>query len=221
MTFDSSEHAHKYRALLADPAWHHDQNLGHIVRHPGRVYAEGGGGTMSTEAIAAIPVADWMQPRSFLVMWTTWPHLSAAIEIVLPAWGFRYRTGFPWVKRFPSGGPRRGGGTWIMQCSEPVLIGVRGDFPVKDRIDELKRGALGLAVGPDAYLATERPAKHSRKPYEVHDWMEMWRGPHLELFATEARPGWTTWGIETGFRLGPDSVFPFTPEPEPQGDLFG
>lgn len=221
-SFDSQEHDGAYRMILADPPWHHDQNLGHIVRHPGRVYAEQGqgGGTMTTEEIASIPVHRWAQAKSALVMFTTWPHLFVAMTVVMPRWGFEYRTGFPWVKQFPTGAPRRGGGTWIMQCSEPVIIGVRGNFPVKTRVEELRRGALGLAVGPEGYLLTEKPARHSRKPYEVHDWMEQFEGPHLELFATETRPGWTAWGKETGFILGPAGVFPFTAKPKPQGDLF-
>lgn len=51
-------------------------------------------------------------------------------------------------------------------------------------------------------------AEHSRKPEEVHEWVERLfpgEGPEtrLELFARRPRPGWTCWGGDLGFILTP------------------
>lgn len=41
--------------------------------------------------------------------------------------------------------------------------------------------------------------EHSRKPDTLHRIIEACSpGPYLELFAREQRPGWATWGNETG-----------------------
>jgi N6-adenosine-specific RNA methylase IME4 len=41
------------------------------------------------------------------------------------------------------------------------------------------------------------PREHSRKPDEVAAGIgRLVRGPCLELFARETRPGWTSWGNE-------------------------
>lgn len=49
-------------------------------------------------------------------------------------------------------------------------------------------------------------------------WLESALGPHLELFARSERAGWTCYGLDLGWRLGPDGVSP-VPLP-PAGALF-
>ena len=41
--------------------------------------------------------------------------------------------------------------------------------------------------------------EHSRKPDEMHEMIELVSyPPRLEIFARHRRPGWDTWGNETG-----------------------
>jgi len=58
------------------------------------------------------------------------------------------------------------------------------------------KNARTLAPGRSQvnYLAT-RKREHSRKPDEQYAIIESCSpGPHLELFARGARPGWVAWG---------------------------
>ncbi len=54
-------------------------------------------------------------------------------------------------------------------------------------------------------------AEHSRKPEAVHEWVERLfpeetAETRLELFARRARAGWSCWGGDLGFMLGPKGV---------------
>ncbi len=63
---------------------------------------------------------------SVLLLWTTDPHLEAALEVV-GAWGFAFKTvGFYWIKTGADGAPSRGMGYWTRANPEACLLGVRG-----------------------------------------------------------------------------------------------
>ena len=58
----------------------------------------------------------------------------------------------------------------------------------------------------------ERKARaHSRKPGTMQDYLQSFDGPYLELYARRARPGWTSWGLDLGYELGPWGVRPCEP----------
>ena len=176
-----------YRTLLVDPPWayrtgqypHHDS--GQADRH----YP-----TMTTDALAVLPVGDLAAEAAVLLLWGTWSHLPDALEL-LKAWGFAYVTGLPWIKI--AGGtdasgnpgmlkPQYGIGHWVRGCSECLLIAKRGDMrpPTGDFV-----GLISPNFG------------HSRKPASVYDLAEQFGGPYVELFARGMpRPGWTAWGAE-------------------------
>ena len=96
-------------------------------------------------------------------------------------------------------------GFWVLGVSEYVLIGVRGNAKPPDPSERY----LGI-IAPNF--------KHSKKPESVHVIAETLPGPHLELFAREARIGWTCFGNEvaqannrlqpTAFGVGTQSRFP-------------
>ena len=48
---------------------------------------------MPTEAIMAVPVADWAERNAVLYLWSTVPKLAEALA-VMDAWGFKYKSGF-------------------------------------------------------------------------------------------------------------------------------
>jgi N6-adenosine-specific RNA methylase IME4 len=231
---------HTFKAILADPPYHHRNKLEfRKALHPSSAFE-----TMSNEAIARIPVHRWAADPCVLGLWVPPPFVDVGID-VLRGWGFRYVTSIPWLKTwpvkwthreaevsaanlsrdcihieggacafcirdaihdwpYPVGNIRRGAGTWFMQTWEQVLWGEIGAPGIRKHGD---RGVLALLLGHSRGLFAVPPKRHhSAKPYDVHSFLEAFPGPHLELFATEERPGWTTWGYDTGFRLTSEGV---------------
>lgn len=186
-----------YRAILADPPWEYDNWTA----------AKNGAAAsamelMATADIAAIPVSDWAHPDgAFLFLWGTWPKLPDSIE-VMNAWGWDFVSGFPWVKTaVTTGNLALGTGFWTRGASEFLLIGRRGSAT---RRGGNKAGPPGLLCGSEMQFWAPRGGRHSQKPLEVMAWIErICKGPRLELFARRCQPGWTCYGLDTGWELGP------------------
>ena len=105
-------------------------------------------------------------------------------------WGFKYLTGFPWIKAKDVSTDlwgklkfriRYGIGYWVAGYSELVLIGKRGkpNLPSKN--------FCGL-LSPNV--------THSKKPNSLYEYAESLEGPYLELFARRVRKGWDAFGNE-------------------------
>lgn len=211
-----------FGAILADPPWHfstwsargrdrcpdgpvtneHGYNVRGRNNSPLRHYS-----TMSLDDIKALPVSDVAARDCLLFMWAVDPLLPAAFEVGR-AWGFEYKTvGFYWAKqrkvtstrgkRFADDPVRQafpmGTGYWTRANPETCLLFSRG------KPQRLSAGVAKLIVSPRR--------EHSRKPDEAHDRIEaLVRGPYLEMFARQSRPGWSVWGNETDkFDQGPVS----------------
>jgi N6-adenosine-specific RNA methylase IME4 len=185
----------KYKVICADPAWGAYTNFSK-AKHGAPQYEK-----MPTQAICDIPVNDWADKNCLLALWGTWPLLPDAMK-VMEAWGFSYITGLPWIKTVPSSGNIRcGTGFWIQSTSEFLLLGRKGKVsPSKEN----KR--RGLLVGSDRIFYG--PVKgHSTKPEDIQTWLEnRFSGPYLELFARRKKPGWSCWGLDTGYRLSKAGV---------------
>jgi N6-adenosine-specific RNA methylase IME4 len=182
----------RYGVILADPPWNY-ANAGC------RGAAENHYSTMTVAGICALPVADMAASDSVLLMWCTWPQMQEGMQ-VMNEWGFRYVTGFPWVKvtdvskdlwgdlniKVPYGI-----GFWARGCTEFVMIGVRGNAkPPKD-------GFIGL-LSPNL--------RHSRKPESLHHYAMSLPGPYLEMFARRPFPGFDIWGNEVESTLSLEAV---------------
>lgn len=183
--FDGLE-AGKYGAILADPPWHF------------ATWGEGGNrnvtakyNTMQAAEIAALPVAGLAAPDCVLFMWSVWPKLFEAVEVI-EGWGFTYKTcAFSWMKADPyrlfadDKTPFAGMGYWTRANTEPCLLATRG---------KPKRLHADVRQG---IIAPRR--EHSRKPDGIHDRIErLVAGPYCELFARQStRPGWDFWGNQT------------------------
>jgi len=111
----------------------------------------------------------------------------SAVNMLLPealqlidAWGFRYVGNIAWVK------PSIGLGNWVRYRHELLLIGQRGAFSPPD--SDLR---------PDSVIEAPR-GRHSQKPARMFELIERAypAASKLELFARNARPGWTAWGNE-------------------------
>jgi N6-adenosine-specific RNA methylase IME4 len=202
MTQTTDNPANRYGVILADPPWTYSNFKG--AEHGA---AESAMDVMSVADIAAIPVGERFAAKDcILMLWGTWPKLPEALE-VMNAWGFRYVTGFPWVKTIPStGNISRGVGFWTMGASEFLFIGRRGK-PTRDR----GKAQVGLLCGSDNVFYAPRGGRHSEKPLELHLWIERsLKGPYLELFARRRFPGWSCWGSELGYKLTSQGVTKMT-----------
>lgn len=178
-----------FGAVMADVPWtfkvRSDKGVGRgAVKH----YE-----TMTLEDIKALDVADVCAPDAWLFFWTTGTHMQDAFEVIT-AWGFTYSAmGFVWIKLTPSA-PEHiyseqsfhvGMGYTTRKNAEFCLLGRRGS-PKR-----LSNKVRELVIAPRR--------EHSRKPDEVPARIEQFcAGPYLDMFSRESRPGWVSWGLETG-----------------------
>jgi N6-adenosine-specific RNA methylase IME4 len=181
----------RFGAVLADPPWRFVNRTGKVAPEHRRLSRYG---TMSTEEICALPVAEIAAPTAHLYLWTPNALLPEALQ-VMQAWGFTYKTNLIWRKvRKDGGSDGRGVGFYFRNVTEMILFGVRG------------ANARTLAPGRRQvnYLES-RKQEHSRKPEDQYALIESCSpGPFLELFARGARPGWTRWGNQADEDYAPD-----------------
>ena len=168
----------KYHIIYADPPWQYRQSKGQGV-------AENHYPTMSVKEICNLPVSSIADKNSALFLWTTFPQLPEAFQ-VMSAWGFTYKTvAFVWVKQNKSGnGFFFGLGYWTRSNAEICLLGVKG-HPKR-----LSKKVHQLIISPIE--------QHSKKPDVTREKIIELVGdlPRVELFARQETPGWDIWGNE-------------------------
>ncbi|MGC9368689.1 MAG: MT-A70 family methyltransferase [Paracoccaceae bacterium] len=181
----------KYGRIIADPAWEYAMrsDKGH-EKSPEAHYE-----TMSLDGIKALPVSQLAGPDCYLFLWSTWPHLPQALE-VMAAWGFAYVTGGSWHKVTRTGKSAFGTGYVLRSATEPYLVGKIGAPKIVSRSE--RNVILCPEQIPDAIESIRR--EHSRKPPEMREMTERLL-PHAhacELFARAPWPGHDVWGDEAG-----------------------
>ncbi|MCA9674991.1 MAG: ParB N-terminal domain-containing protein [Myxococcales bacterium] len=168
----------RFSLIAADPPWsfykrpEDTTSRGH-VQYP----------TMTTDEICRLSIP--ADVDCVLAMWTTQQHLLRGdAQRVVEAWGFELRGYWTWVKQSEDGRLQIGVGDWGRNCAEPLIIATRG------------RPVFHAADVPTVFFAPRR--EHSRKPDEAYTLLERCcpAPARLELFAREARAGWTTSGAE-------------------------
>ncbi len=140
--------------------------------------------TMSTEAIAALPVAACAASVAHLFLGVPNAMLPEGLH-VMQSWGFTYKSNLVWHKiRKDGGSDGRGVRFCFRNVTELVLFGVRG------------KNARTLHPGRSQVNIIEtRKREHSRKPDELYSIIEAYSpGPRIELFARGLTSGWATWG---------------------------
>lgn len=179
-----------YRVIYADPPWNYrTYTLTSSTRSARRHYP-----TMAIEDIKALPVRKAAARDCHLFLWTTWPHLVQALD-VMSAWGFRYSSNaFTWVK--------------LRRQAADVMFMTRDDFPMllgrtTRKNTELcllgRRGSPRRLAGDIPELVISPLRQHSRKPDEIRDLIRRYaEGPYLEMFSRSSAPGWDAWGLEVG-----------------------
>jgi N6-adenosine-specific RNA methylase IME4 len=191
--------ASHFGLILADPPWAFRTFTGG-TRTPTQKKtfneAEDHYPTMDFAAMAALPVGERAARDSLLAMWVVGSHLDEALALG-QAWGFGYVTDlFYWCKQKLIAAdqidlftgdiaePKISMGYHTRKQLEPCLLFKRGKgLPV------LNHGVRQIILEP--------PREHSRKPDAQYDRLTALYGdavPRLELFARQARPGWSAWG---------------------------
>ena len=125
--------------------------------------------TMSLEDIKQLPVKELCDKDCVLFLWTTYPMLKEALEL-MDAWGFKYKTiAFQWIKLNRSGnGKFFGLGRWTRGNTEPCLLAVKGKPSRKSNsVSQLIEYPLG---------------KHSAKPPITRDKIKELIGGGCEVY---------------------------------------
>lgn len=168
----------KYNIIYADPPWRYEQKG--VEGAAEKIYP-----TMSLEELCKLPVANLSEKDAVLFLWTTFPMLPNALQLI-KAWGFRYKNAaFLWLKQNKSGyGWYFGLGFWTRGNAEICLLATKGHPKRKsNRVHQFIISPL---------------QKHSRKPDEAREKIVELIGdlPRIELFAREKTDGWDIWGNE-------------------------
>lgn len=172
-----------FHTVLADPPWRFQNRTGKVAPEHRRLDRYS---TLDLDAICRLPVVDAVARDAHLYLWVPNALLPDGLR-VMESWGFRYVSNLVWAKRRKDGGPDgRGVGFYFRNVTELVLFGVRGSqrtlAPARSQVN----------------LIETRKREHSRKPDEQYALIESCSpGPYLELFARQARSGWTSWGDES------------------------
>jgi N6-adenosine-specific RNA methylase IME4 len=171
----------RFHTILADPPWRFTNRTGKVAPEHRRLSRYG---TMTTDEICLLPVADLTITPAHLYLWVPNALLPDGLR-VLQAWGFEYKSNIVWHKvRKDGGSDGRGVGFYFRNVMELLLFGIRG------------KNARTLPPGrSQVNYISSRKREHSRKPDEQYALIESCSGgPYLELFARGTRPGWTYWG---------------------------
>jgi N6-adenosine-specific RNA methylase IME4 len=161
--------------------------------------------TMSIDEMKALPINNIADKDCALFMWFTYSHLPQAIELC-KAWGFKYKTvAFVWLKLSNKGNILSNIGAWTMGNTEAVLIATRGNM-----LKHKKRNDIKQIVMPNTELRLKGADRHSRKPKEVRERIELLFGdiPRIELFARQNFSGWDAWGNEVSESVEINNVQP-------------
>mgnify|MGYP006405959211 FL=1 len=177
----------KYNIIYADPPWHYgsksaiNNTSGKTIKPLKDHY-----NTMTLNELKELPIKGLTKEDAACFMWVTDSHIDEALEI-LKSWGFKYKTiAFNWVKTTSKGNYCKNVAPWTMKSSEICLLGIKGKMTKYKQVNNI-----------ESLVIAER-TKHSRKPKEVRDRIELLFGdtPRIELFAREKTEGWDSWGNE-------------------------
>lgn len=181
-----------FRTILADPPWD--------IQQSGQLGAGSHYNLMPLDAIKAMPVETLAAADCHLWLWVTNATLRAGYD-VMDAWGFTPRSPLTWIK------PRLGLGNYLRNATEHLILGTRGNAPVRFRAQ------------PTWMFAPLQ--EHSHKPEEQYAVIErISDGPYLELFARRRPPSqadWSVWGNE----VDADIAIPGYPVPSDRNRRAG
>jgi N6-adenosine-specific RNA methylase IME4 len=181
LDFASHLRGRRFSTVMADPPWRFVNRTGKMAPEHRRLNRYG---TLTTDDICALPVADVVTEPAHLYLWVPNALLPDGLK-VMEAWGFSYKSNIIWHKiRKDGGSDGRGVGFYFRNVTEVILFGVRG-----------KNARTQAAGRRQVNMIETRKREHSRKPDEQYQLIESCSpGPYLEMFARGTRKNWTYWG---------------------------
>lgn len=135
--------------------------------------------TMELEDIKNLPVKDLADDNCVLFLWTTQSYLPKAFE-VMESWGFKYQRTLTWDKM---------NGLCLFgfhNRTEFLLFGYKGKIEMYP-----KRKTI-----PTMLQQSSKKLRHSEKPKEIRELIEVFGENRIELFARQHAEGWDCWGNE-------------------------
>jgi N6-adenosine-specific RNA methylase IME4 len=165
-----------FNVIYADPPWEFSNEF---IRRGNGQTADAHYETQKTIDICTLPVSNVCHEETILLLWAPNALMMQDGQMVLDAWGFKYKTNIVWIKpRGPSMG------WWVQNRHEICLIGVN-------------KGSSPPLHKPESVIF-EGTVKHSQKPDEMYEIIQAtWEPPYLELFARRKwNDLWEVWGNE-------------------------
>ena len=199
-----------YPIIAADPPWdfrtYSKKGRG---RNPDQHYP-----VMSRKDIADLPVSSLVQDRSTLLLWTTPQDMDYAQNVVMPAWGFQYKTdAFIWVKtrKDYEKAMKKAFKRWQKTGEMPDVLDLIASMFITTKGYYTRKQAEICLLGTTKKilprssknvkeLIVQPRREHSRKPDEFYPRVEQLyaEGEIIDLFARESHgPRWSVWGNET------------------------
>jgi N6-adenosine-specific RNA methylase IME4 len=200
-----TETTERFVTVVADPPWPFGDRLPGPSRGAEKNYR-----IMSVQDLRALgagglpPVA----PDARLFLWRVSSMQQEALD-VMRAWGFEQKAEIVWRKLTKTGKRHFGMGRTVRMEHEVCLVGVRGRPPI---LSKSVRSMFDTEIWIDDDPATGEPIGEFAAPYEFHSKKpdvfyeiveQLSPAPYVELFARQARAGWTSIGDALGTRLEP------------------
>lgn len=202
-----------YGLIYIDPAWkfktYASQEKSRHRRDAERYYP-----TMTFEEMAALDVRAVAAKNCFMVMWTSFPHLPKAMDLI-KAYRFKYVSSFVvWAKTKKSFSPTKA----FITNPQDFHTGTGYTSRKNVEICLLAKCGSPKRMAKDVRELLVTPVReHSRKPDELYELLERFAaGPYLEMNARTERPGWDQWGNEVQKFLHPAPKVALVPEEEPE-----
>ena len=182
----------KYQIVYADPAWKYPKTGG---LKNSRGMAKQFYDTMDIEQIKNLDVNSISDEDCALFLWTTYPQIPNALEVIR-AWGFTYfGLAFNWIKKTKTGKDFFGMGYWTRANPELCLLATKGKpKPICHNIRQLVYSQID---------------EHSKKPKIIREHIVNLCGdlPRIELFARQKAEGWDVWGNEVESDINLNTAF--------------
>jgi N6-adenosine-specific RNA methylase IME4 len=191
------------------------QTYGPQDGNKGRRDAEKHYPTMSISEMKTLDVKRIAKRDSLMMMWTSWPYLEQALDL-MRAYGFRYTSSFKvWVKL------KRSFSHTKFFVTNPSDFAVGTGYTSRKNVELILLGRRGTPkrLAKDVRELIVSPVReHSRKPDIYADIERYAAGPYLEMFARTMRPGWSQFGNDVQKFIQPEPAvglaLPVEPEPE-------
>lgn len=165
-----------FKTILIDPPWEFDDKLDDTRKKPYN--------TLSFEKLKELPIQELSMNDCHLYLWVPNSFLKEALELV-EYWNFKYKLPIIWLKRTKNGKKWFGMGHYFRNCTEICLFAIKGNLKLKTK-------------NTRNFIDAKKPENHhASKPDEIYDLIENNSYfPYLELFATQKRLNWYSFGYE-------------------------